>query len=114
MASYRADDSFFTRRMGYPEAMTYPERDAYNQKEREREFKRQRQEIVAERLSDLTAEEYGEDVLDAMIDTEVSSGPDLTSTGILTPHSARQSPTLNRLTCRLKSSGTCDLTSLTS
>ena len=67
MAYYRLEDVFKNADPHHLQMLAWQER------ERERERKNQRQKAIAERLSELAAEDYGEDALDAMIDTEVGS-----------------------------------------
>ena len=57
---------------GFHPIPTYDDAMVMRQRAQERETKRQREMQAAQQLSHATANEYAEDVLDAMIDTEVN------------------------------------------
>ena len=66
MAGYYATDPFFV-----PQMSAYSETMLWRQKEKERENKKIRQLHVAEQLSGLAYDEYGQEILESMLETEV-------------------------------------------
>lgn len=85
--------------------------------EHEKLVARERQYAIADQLSRLTSEELRDDVLSHMLEMDVSccqSRVAFMCVGLIIIIRAKRSRTLNRSTSRLRFSGSCARTSLTS